>query len=170
MHLIRLCLPYWITALTIYEGGLKYTNTMINRYYSNSSSADVNLKQKTASARIYLMGGVICALDRKFNAYCWSDLRFSADCTTVIKDLNPLTQVAAVSESLATRSRLLFPRPWMMEKQQSSLSIGGRCGSLACFFSACRPARLKMSGISNPFETNDHSYLYLLFKQTCFPS
>ena len=43
---------------------------MINRYYSNGSSADVNLKQKTASARIYLMGGVICALDRKFNAYC----------------------------------------------------------------------------------------------------
>lgn len=104
------------------------------------------------------MSGVLC-FDWKSNAYCWSDLRFSAVCTMVIKDLNPLTQVAAVSESLATRSRLLFAWPWIIEKQQSSLSIGGRCGSLACFFSACRPARLKISRISNSFETYDHNYV-----------
>lgn len=98
---------------------------------------------------------MICAsINWKSNTYCWSDLRFSADCTTVIKDLNPLTQVAAVSESLATRSRLLFACPWIIEKQQSSFSIGGRSGSLARFFSACRPARLKMSRIISKFIGN----------------
>lgn len=64
--------------------------------------------------------------------------------------------MAAVSGSLATKSRLLFSRPWIIEKQQSSLSIGGRCGSLARFFSASLPAKLNTSA------ANKNNYHYNL--------